>query len=357
MQAPTTSILIGIIAALSVFSTLITQAQAQEAQIAPSTANDAVQNFNYSPDQCNEWVAAAIAVQSATAETKGLSQSDFITFLSSIPQLEPYFDLFSIEGITGNTASVTFANLPFEVQLAYPTLACWCQELGEGENCCKGDNNPSINVSALVEDNPSDVALAYRQDFCAFVGLVVKALGKEVVDESIVVTFTTTAATTGASETTLTSSTQSSSSPSVGDSTTTTTTTAATNPTTSIDPLIFTIIGSVTDYSTEEDKSTTPITAQDILTFSESKKGIIGQLIQGFTTLSLEMLAECPVLEVLLQEEEEEMKRAGSGSSAVVVGSRSSGEEQRSGTVLAPGLLGKLEETLVEDIGEFDCVM
>lgn len=96
------------------------------------------------------------------------------------------------------------------------------------------------------------------------------------------------------------------------------------------------------------------ITAQDILTFSESKRGIIGQLIQGFTTLSLEMLAECPVLEVLLQEEEEEMKRAGS---SVVVGSSRSGEEQRSGTVLAPGLLGKLEETLVEDIGEFEVYM
>ena len=124
MQAPTTSILIGIITALSVFSTLITpaRAQAQEAEISPSTANDAVQNFNYTPDQCNEWVAAAIAVQSATAETKDLSQSDFITFLSSIPQLEPYFDLFSVEGTSGNTASVTFANLPFEVQLAYPTL-------------------------------------------------------------------------------------------------------------------------------------------------------------------------------------------------------------------------------------------
>ena len=205
MQASTTSILIGIIAALSVFSTILTQAQAQEAEITPSTANDAVQNFNYTPDQCNEWVAAAIAVQSATAETKGLSQSEFITFLSSIPQLEPYFDLFSVEGTSGNTASVTFANLPFEVQLAYPTLACWCQELEEGENCCKGDNNPSINVSALVEDNPSDVALAYRQDFCAFVGLVVKELEKEVVDESIVVTFTTTTTTTGASETTMTS--------------------------------------------------------------------------------------------------------------------------------------------------------
>lgn len=78
---------------------------------------------------------------------------------------------------------------------------------------------------------------------------------------------------------------------------------------------------------------------------SESKKGIIGQLIQGFTALSLEMLAECPVLEVLLEKEEEEMKRASVANS--------SGEVEQQSSILAPGILGKLEDTLVDDIGEF----
>ncbi|KAL7490544.1 hypothetical protein ACHAWT_000113, partial [Skeletonema menzelii] len=346
MQAQT-SILIGIITALLVFST-ITQAQAQQEET--TVTNDAAQNFNYTPDQCNEWVAAAIDIQSATTETEGLSQSEFITFLASIPQLDPYFNLFSVEDATGNSASVTFANLPFEVQLAYPTLACWCQELGDGEDCCKGDNNPRINVSALVEENPSEVAMAYRQDFCAFVGLVVKELEKEVVDETIVVTFTTTSA-TSASETTTSSTsassgsdgTQSSSSPSIVDTATTT------NPTTSADPIAFTIIGSVIDYSTyplQNDSNSNlfdaPTTAKDIMANSESKKGIIGQLIQGFTALSLEMLAECPVLEVLLEKEEEEMKRASVANS--------SGEVEQQSSILAPGILGKLEDTLVDDI-------
>lgn len=245
----------------------------------------------------------------------GLSQADFMLFLGSLPLLEPYFNLFSVVSTTGSSALVTFGNLPFEVQLAYPTLACWCEELGEGEGCCEGDNNPRINVSVLVEDNPSEVATAYRQDFCDFVDLVVKELLKVVPttteattttvaatattpEASTTTTFTTTTSTTEPTttteDTTTTTSTLPSESSTATDATTTTSSTSSSS--SSTDSITFTIIGSVTDYSSyfleSNDNNDAPsaTTAQDILANSESKKGVMSQLIQSFTTLSMDVL-------------------------------------------------------------------
>ena len=70
----------------------------------------------------------------------------------------------------------------------------------------------------------------------------------------------------------------------------------------------------------------------DILDNSESRNGVIGQLIQGFTKLSLEMLEKCPVMGVV-----EEKKRT---------------SEPVKLTVLPPGILGSLDDTLVKDIRE-----
>jgi len=247
-------------------------------------------------------------------------------FLGSLPLLEPFFNLITVNEADGSSALVTFANLPFEVQLAYPALACWCEELGDGEGCCEGDNNPKINVSVLVEDNPSEVAMAYRQDFCAFVDLVVKELLKVVPETTTTEATTTTSSTTTTSEsstTTFTTTTSTTEPPITTEDTTTTTTstlssessitTSSTSSTSSssssTDSITFNIIGSVTDYSSyflqndNDNNDITPsITAKDILANSESKKGAMGQLITAFTTLSMTTLKNKCSTEEIMQE-------------------------------------------------------
>jgi hypothetical protein len=293
---------------------IVVQAQ-QESSIATAAA---AKNVNYNPEQCTSWVSAAIASDTNQSASGGLSQSEFMTFLSNIPQLQGYFN-----------ANMTFGTLPFEVQLAYPTLACWCEELGQGKDCCKGPD-PKIDVSALLlEDDPLGVAASYKQDFCAFIGLVVMELSSPP-PETTTTTMTTTVATTPAS-------------------TVAATTITTTNPTAPTDPITFTITGSVIDYSTypytqifdntPPDKLPSYTTADDIKTNSESRQGVIGNLIQGFTALTLGMLEKCPV--VTVEEDVEENKN-----------NRTS--EPVKTSVLPPGLLGSLDETLVNDISKLD---
>eukprot|EP00985_Skeletonema_marinoi_P005338 scaffold2308_cov122-Skeletonema_marinoi.AAC.5 len=319
------AILIGITAALSIST--ITQAQ---------PINEAL-NFNYTPEQCTQWAIAAEASDTVQSASGGLSQSEFMNFLNSIPQLESYFLDTSLLSANESGNIITFAGLPFEVQLAYPTLACWCEELGDGEGCCEGENNPRINVSALVEENPSDVAVAYKEDFCAFVALVIRALEKQE-EGSITTVATTTTVATSSSTVAAVSTTTSTTTTADGATTTSTTqssspsiiaTVKPTAPTDPTDPIEFTVFGSVINYSLEDPPQTT---AKDILDNSESRNGVIGQLIQGFTKLSLEMLEKCPVMGVV-----EEKKRT---------------SEPVKLTVLPPGILGSLDDTLVKDIRE-----
>jgi len=297
----------------------VVQAQSPTTETEEATTSTTIKNFNYTPEECTSWVSAAIA--SDTDQSGGLSQSEFMYLLSSILPNSIYFN-----------STTTFNTLPFKVQLAHPTLACWCEELGQGTDCCKGPD-PKIDVSVLVEENPSQVA-SYREDFCAFVNLVVVELSSPTIEATTTTTTTTVATTTTAA------------SSSAGATATTTTatisaTTTTTNPTAPTDPITFTIIGSVIDYSSYPytqifddspiDKLPSFTTANDILSNSESRQGVIGQLIMGFTSLSLGMLQQCPV-EIV----EENKKRTSS--------------EPVQTTVLQPGLLGSLDETEVNDI-------
>jgi hypothetical protein len=269
----------------------------------------AQQQHRNTPEQCTSWVNAAIASDTNQSASGGLDPTEFMNFLSSLPELKPYFE--------SNGSS--FADTPFKVQLAYPTLACWCVKLGEGEGCCMGPD-PKIIVSALVNEE-SQVTLQYREDFCSYIQLVVTALSTE--------TTTTT---------TLTNS--SSSSPS--------------------GPITFNIIGSVIDYSTypyEQIFNNTPVDelpsfsdAADIMADSASRQGVIGNLLQGFTRLSLDSLEKCPVM----------MAEGGAlvAEPNVTEGSKVVNDTNTTNTtatttlVLQPGLLGSLNETLVNDISK-----
>jgi len=271
-------------------------------------------NFNYTPEQCTQWAIAAKASDTVQSAAGGLSQSEFMNFLNSL--------------VTGSDTTITtFGNLPFEVQLGYPALACWCEELGDGEGCCEGGITARINVGALVEENPSEVAIAYKEDFCMFVALVVRKLEKIGSAAATTVATTTTVATsssTGAAVSTTPSVTTTVDE----DTATTITSTQASSPSTDtttilLDSITFTTVGSVINYSLEDPPQTT---AKDILDNSDSRNGVIGQLSQGVTTLSFEVIEECPV-------------------SGVV-------EEKKSTRSFSMGVLGTLGETKVKDIRE-----
>jgi len=313
------AILIGITAAVLTIPTII---QAQPINEVLGV------NFNYTPEQCTQWAIAAKASDTVQSASGGLSQSEFMNFLNSL--------------VTGSDTSITtFGNLPFEVQLGYPALACWCEELGEGEGCCEGGITARINVSALVEENPSEVAVAYKEDFCAFVALVVRELEKMGSTAATTVAATTVATTTSSTvekedddegstaagtTTTVAPVTTTASVTTAVDTATTITSTQASYPSTDtttilLDSITFTTVGSVINYSLEDPPQTT---AKDILDNSESKNGVIRQLSQGVTTLSFEVIEECPV-------------------SGVV-------EEKKSTRSFSMGVLGTLGETKVKDI-------
>eukprot|EP00984_Skeletonema_dohrnii_P032575 scaffold26963_cov155-Skeletonema_dohrnii-CCMP3373.AAC.3 len=279
-------------------------------------------NFNYTPEQCTQWAIAAKASDTVQSASGGLSQSEFMNFLNSLV-------------VTGSDTSITtFGNLPFEVQLGYPALACWCEELGDGEGCCEGGITARINVGALVEENPSEVAIAYKEDFCMFVALVVRELekmGSAATTTTVVATSSSTVekedddegSTAAGTTTTVAPVSTTASATTTVDDATTITNTQASSTTILLDSITFTTVGSVINYSLEDPPQ---ITAKDILDNSESRNGVIGQLSQGVAKLSYEVIDECPV-------------------SGVV-------EEKKSTRSFSMGVLGTLGETKVKDIRE-----
>ena len=128
-----------------------------------------------------------------------------------------------------------------------------------------------------------------------------------------------------------------------------TTTTGTPSPPKTDDSIItFNITGSVIDYSTfpytqiissesttttttttEDNKLPSYTTANDIKSNSDSRVGAIGNLIQGFTVLSLDALGKC----------------SASTTTTTTMDSKKK---------LEPSLLGSLGETMVYDVGKFE---
>ena len=298
-------------------------------------AQETDNNFNYTPEQCTSWVNAAIASDSqGTGGSDGLTRTEFTNFLSSIPELQQQLSV-----------GTTFEELPFKVQLAYPTLLCWCDQLGYEEGCCEESNNPTIIVTAL--ENPQSVeTIAYRTDFCSYIALVIGELNPDGITTTTTTTdatATTTEATEATTTTTTATDTSGTSSTEVPSSTTTTGSTPS-PPTTDDSIITFNITGSVIDYSTfpytqiissesssttnEDNKLPSYTTANDIKSNSDSRVGAIGNLIQGFTVLSLDALGKCS---------------AASTTTTTTMDSKKK---------LEPSLLGSLGETMVYDVGK-----
>ena len=92
--------------------------------------NDIVSAPIYSDDECNAWISTLIS--NDANGSGGLSESEYHTFLTSIedpPYIVEYF-----AGVPD------FDSLPWVFRVVHKSLACHCQKLGMGEECCEGDD-------------------------------------------------------------------------------------------------------------------------------------------------------------------------------------------------------------------------
>ncbi len=96
----------------------------------------------YSDEECDSWLD--ILVESDADSSKGLSESEYHSFLTSIeepPYIAEYF-----------SDIPSFNRLPWTFRVVHKSLACHCQKLGMGEACCEGDNAEVLLLG--MDDNP-----------------------------------------------------------------------------------------------------------------------------------------------------------------------------------------------------------
>lgn len=115
---------------------------------------------NYTPQECNLWLSTIVNADADGSE--GLSETEYHSFLSSIndpPYISEYF-----------TKYQGFDNLPWVFRVVHKSLACHCEKLGRGEECCEGDNAEVLllGLDSTSTDPAGDVAGAeeYKDLVC-----------------------------------------------------------------------------------------------------------------------------------------------------------------------------------------------
>lgn len=124
--------LLPLVAPLARAQTLSTTANVTitDTNITNAIADATVSAPVYTPEECNGWINALIS--SDEDSSNGLSSSEYHSFLSSIedpPYIAEFFG--SFEG---------FDDLPWVFRVVHKSLACHCEKLGLGQECCEGDN-------------------------------------------------------------------------------------------------------------------------------------------------------------------------------------------------------------------------
>lgn len=117
----------------------------------------------YTPEECDNWISTMTA--SDIDSSNGLSSSEYFGFLSGIedpPYIAEYFQGYE-----------SFNVLPFSFRVVHKILACHCQKLGMGEECCEG-SNAEVQLLGLEESaTPStDVEEEYKDLFCQQIAFV-----------------------------------------------------------------------------------------------------------------------------------------------------------------------------------------
>ena len=134
--------------------------------------NDIVSAPIYSDDECNAWISTLIS--NDANGSGGLSESEYHTFLTSIedpPYIVEYF-----AGVPD------FDSLPWVFRVVHKSLACHCQKLGMGEECCEGDDAEVLllGLEDLInnaQEQRDAITEEYRDLFCQQIAYV---LGKSI---------------------------------------------------------------------------------------------------------------------------------------------------------------------------------
>jgi len=114
----------------------------------------------YTPQECNSWINTLIS--SDDDGSSGLSEKEYHKFLSSIdypPYISEYFKSFK-----------GFDQLPWVFRVVHKSLACHCEKLGMGEECCEGDDAEVLLLGLLEGSNgvttERGVKEEYKDLFC-----------------------------------------------------------------------------------------------------------------------------------------------------------------------------------------------
>mmetsp|Transcript_34877 Transcript_34877/g.62784 ORF Transcript_34877/g.62784 Transcript_34877/m.62784 type:complete len:401 (+) Transcript_34877:123-1325(+) len=143
-----------------------TNATTTDTNITNATTPDAtVSAPSYTPEECNGWISALTS--SDEDSSNGLSESEYHSFLSSIedpPYIAEYFG--SYEG---------FDQLPWVFRVVHKSLACHCEKLGLGEECCEGDNAEVLLIGlddSINGTTGNAVEEEYKDLFCQQISYV-----------------------------------------------------------------------------------------------------------------------------------------------------------------------------------------
>lgn len=182
----------------------------------------------YTPEECDVWLAGGSAFDADASG--GLSSDEYFAVLSSL-------------GLT--TVATSYSDLAFDDKMVFSSLACSCVSLGMGEDCCSGDDAEiPLSVLTTVGDPAVD---AYKADLCNLLASVI---------------FEETTAPVPAPGATLSPVAAGVTEP----------------PGVASEPIIFNIPGVVADFDAAE------------ISANEGSNDILGHIIQGFQTVSNEIL-------------------------------------------------------------------
>lgn len=112
---------------------------------------------DYDPAQCDSWIGALPA--SDLDSSGGLSGPEYYSFLAGIenpPYAGAYFRKFP-----------SYDKLPWTFRVIHKTLACHCEQMDMGPNCCEGDR-AEVQVLGQVNSITRDATQEkeYRDMFC-----------------------------------------------------------------------------------------------------------------------------------------------------------------------------------------------
>ena len=150
------------VAALLCASTSLAQDEATgEASSAPPVPE------LYTDEQCDSWLSGIL--EADADGSAGLSEEEFASFLGGIEEpkyIKDYFD--------GLSPDDSYAKLPWLLKVVHKSLACRCQDLGLGEDCCEFDGAevPLPSLASELEDTAGDAAREYRADVCNQIAFV-----------------------------------------------------------------------------------------------------------------------------------------------------------------------------------------